>query len=76
MLSIKDIELQIEEQVQNKAVFVDEDQYYPCFPITSSIFYAGEYGLLRFTKNLDETSVLSIQDAWPLEYVGEEVKIK
>ncbi|MCI0763886.1 hypothetical protein [Bacillus sp. TL12] len=76
MLSIKDIELQIEEQVQNKAVPGFEDQYYPCFPITASVFYAGEYGLLRFAKNTSGSPVLSIQDAWHLEYVGEEVKIK
>ena len=61
---------------EGKPVFVDEDQHYPCFPINASIFYAGEYGLLRFAKNTSGSPVLSIQDAWHLEYVREEVKIK
>ncbi|PEY42391.1 penicillin-binding protein [Bacillus cereus] len=61
---------------EGKPVFVDEDQHYSCFPINASIFYAGEYGLLRFAKNISGFPVLSIQDAWHLEYVGEEVKIK
>ncbi|KEK21836.1 serine hydrolase domain-containing protein [Bacillus gaemokensis] len=56
---------------EGNPVFIDEDQHFPCFPITASIFYAGEYGLLRFTKDAGESPVLSIQDAWHLEYVGE-----
>ncbi|GIN87423.1 hypothetical protein J6TS2_38090 [Heyndrickxia sporothermodurans] len=53
-------------------IFVDEDQHFPCFPITSSLFYAGEYGILRFTKSSGKSPVLTIQDAWSYEYVGEE----
>lgn len=55
--------------INGKPVFVDEDQHFTCTPITASLFYAGEYGLLRFTKEPGKTTVLSIQDAWQLEYV-------
>ncbi|PAF23119.1 hypothetical protein CHH49_00730 [Terribacillus saccharophilus] len=46
-----------------------EGQLYPCFPITKSLFYAGEYGLIEFSDELEEGKVLKVQGAWRLEYI-------
>lgn len=51
--------------------FVDEGQLYPCFPITKSLFYAGEYGVLEFSKDTGEGKVLRVQGAWRFEYVNQ-----
>ncbi|WP_369899469.1 serine hydrolase domain-containing protein [Bacillus manliponensis] len=57
--------------LDGKPVFVDEEQHFMCTPITAALFYAEEYGLLRFTQNAEGMRILSIQDAWHMEAVNE-----
>lgn len=55
----------------DKAFFIDEGQLYPCFPVTSYLFYAGEYGLLEFSKQ-GNAQIMTIQGAWHYTHVNEQ----